>query len=399
MLKQNKQLLVSVIACMFSVLSAEEVKTDSLIVEMSHSTASEEKKPNGAMGPVLATNNPLPGRSSVSFDVGLILQQIRVSDTDFVNLHGSNPGTPFVGTPEKPFRFDITQRYQFNLSPGLRVALAYNSDFDNWKASAEFEWLPSVASVNEPTQTRQDGHYINTNYPEMYYPGNTRAPIFGNASARLQVNYYLLDLVLSRGAYLSKKFSFEPQFGLKATWIYYDTTQKTWNDTEGNDQDIPDGTSWLIRVFNDVWGVGPMMALDGNYFISSGFSIFTYGNFAVLFGEAKTTYYNGFVVAEEIPGNIKVEDLDRMMTLTLRGIVGLQYDTEVTAGEQHMRIRAGFDTRFYLQQFPRVNFYAYEKISDADAGGDTFEVVPTPVMEESGDFGMVGLLLDIAFTF
>ncbi|MCH9617772.1 MAG: hypothetical protein SP1CHLAM9_10920 [Chlamydiia bacterium] len=102
----------------------------------------------------------------------------------------------------------------------------------------------------------------------------------------------------------------------------------------------------------------------------------------------------GIVTIEKYPHTQKVKDLITVLCPTIRTIIGLQYDMDFFKETQHLKFRAGFDARYYFNQYPV-----------ADRQTDRINTVDDPALDsyanitENNSFGMVGLILDLGWDY
>jgi hypothetical protein len=346
-------------------------------------------KPNGCKGPTLCDSSPIIDGCGWHIDIGVIVEQMRVSNSAVYYTHGSGSSTN--PTWDNPSRYDVIKNPNFDLDAGVRVGIGYNAtEHDDWNISANFEYLHSQGSISSSSE----GHevYRPLNDVSIFYTEDTGSNFY-NANSSLSVDYYLLDIALSRGSYFSDRFSFEPFAGLKASWINYDASLRLQNDLNTADG-IPLTTSWLRRSFVNFWGVGPMAGINANHHLFVGWSIFSSSNFSVLFGESNFADGTGFVTIEKLPFSQHVTDVITVLCPTLRSIIGLQYDTDIFKETQHVKIRFGFDTRYYFNQYPVAARYADTVAIEGD-----LKLNAASAVIENGSFGMVGLILDLGWDY
>ncbi len=347
-----------------------------MLVALSFLSA-EDVKPNGCKGPSLCTDLPLEESCGFYFNVGLIYEQMRISNTTVAFEHTKSS----VGTVSSPIRLNNMLNLNFGMEPGFKFGVGYEHGHDDWQANASFEWLRSSASlakeVTAPT-------YLSSAYTTEQLP-------YDELNATLDVDYFLLDVYLSRGSFISKKYSFEPFAGFKASWIYYDTnTAFTHAPALGT---LP-GESTLFVSDVDFWGVGPMIGLNGNYHMCAGWSVFALSDFSILLGESALNYYDGIVSTESLPGQEQVVTTLIVASPTMRAVVGLQYEKYVMCDNQHLTLRAGFDARVYFNQYPVVN------ITDSAIYNGTVNIAYFhPTIINNNSFSMIGLLLDLGWSF
>ncbi len=332
--------------------------------------SAEDIKLNGCKGPTLCTDLPLVESCGFYFNVGLIYEQMRVSNT--MVAYDVVQGPASGGTASDPTTTHNMYNLAFNMEPGFKFGIGYEHGHDAWQVNASFEWLRSQGGFSQEVQ-------IPTVLKASY---DDESSSYLNGHSTLDIDYFLLDVYLSRGSFISKQYTLEPTAGFKATWLYYDTDTKfTEDQATSNPLAESQAQSYASKV--DFWGVGPMIGLNSNYHMCAGWSIFALSDFSILFGESVLNYYDGRVTIELLPGETKVATTLQVLCPTIRGVLGLQYERYTMCESQHLALRAGFDGRVYFNQYP-VTYRS----------GAT-----TPAIIENGAFGMVGLLLDLGWSF
>lgn len=287
-----------------------------------------------------------------------------------------------------------TIRFGFDVDAGLKIGAGYYFENDDWLLSANFEWLRSQANFN-----------VDANLPIYYRPyGYSTVAIsaadadytiyFQDVDASLDVDYYLLDVILAKGSYFSGSFTLEPYAGIQTSWISYYTNNFFRNNQAGSDDDFPEKSSWSSVTNVNFWGIGPEIGFNSSYYIMGGWSIYSTMNLAILFGQTKFLNMNGIVTILVDPTYNHTSDQNNVLCSTARTILGLQYDKDTYCDKQHLRLRIGFDARYILNQFPVVNYEAQHPYTSGSAFMFT-----APNIQENNTFGMVGLILDLAYDF
>ncbi|MCH9617773.1 MAG: hypothetical protein SP1CHLAM9_10930 [Chlamydiia bacterium] len=328
-----------------------------------------------------------------SFNVGLIAEQISMTGTEVADLITSQV-TGYEGGGSGLVITDTIQSIQFDMDLGLRIGLGYLLDHDDWMAKASFEWLSSKGSLFQ--DTTGGGTIFPYAIPSPFYDGNTIA--LSDVAAGLRVNYYLLDVELSKGVFFSKHFSYEPFAGIKASWINYIGDQ-SFRTVDMEDMAV--GTVFKRNTKVHFWGVGPMIGLHSNYFVVEGWSLFSSANVSVLFGEASTFNFVRLVPTGD-SGYLPELSYENSVAIcpTIRAIVGLQYDCLGYSEAQNMVFRIGFDGRYYFNQYPYLG-YTENPISVSGSAlpnyiSSTKSYIPTTLHNA---LGMIGLVADLVWHF
>lgn len=331
--------LLAVVLCNASTLFGAEDKMMSV-------------KPNGCKGPVLCPTFTIlddkgPCCHTYHVEVGLLYQQPGFS--------GMLSGTSFLGTVEPtaggPFQNQTITAMKECLpySLGLNVALGTLLPHDDWLLIARFDWLASNMSIT----------HDNTN--EFYMPNpNFNYDVMLNTSWDPNTNYFLsvlynanidiygLDVVLSRGGFISRCCSFEPFMGVKALW-YSDEQDIFYSNTTV----LTTRSAPSLTITQDNWGAGPMFGFNGEYHLTHGISLFSDSNIGVLYGSSTnvltsalspngTTITAAQVVTNNVPSNAC------QLYLPVRSIIGVKLSQYCLNDAHFIAVKLGYDARVVL---------------------------------------------------
>lgn len=331
-------------------------------------------KPNGCKGPTLCTSSPIIDGCGYYIEAGLLYEQMYFSHGDATIREVNVGGVADDFTPPAAHYHSCLMRYPFSLDPGLRVAIAKHLEHDDWTVKAAFEWLYSSARFKKSA-------VANTfYYPVLFEIVDSNQAV----NTKMKANYYLLDVTVSRGSFMSGRMCLRPMGGLKTAWLYADSTG---NWTEGANQGTEDHHE---TTSTKSWGIGPMFGFESNYHMCAGFSIFADMNVAVLLGSASESNANWNAIGSD--GTTTGADARRWcssgssMFTTARTALGLQYDRDCYDDAVHVMIKVGYDGRYYNN--------VYSAVRPGYGGGSD-----TRVGRSSGDWGMSGLILTLGLDF
>lgn len=358
---------------------------------LSGSLFADHTYPNGCKGPELCHSFPMVDSCALSVEVGAIVEQMRILNTDVIQVEiGGGAGTAASPSYEKKVLFT-----DFNLGAGVRVGLGSTFNHDEWRGRAQFEWISQTGKQNVSLDS---GFLVATNNTRYNNLSNSSLPNFTKADTALIVDYYLVDLLLSRGSYFSSNFSYEPFAGLKVAVINYE--KKNSFSSAENATAAAANTSWLNRAWTKFWGVGPMFGLNSDYSVCGGWSVFSSSNLAVLLGKTQIRDYIGYVTTETTPTSEYTRINDDVLTPTVRTILGLKYCQKVFEDKNHFAFRIGFDGRYYFNQYPIVERVPVAAVNTAATSG-TGNIVLEEISQLSdyGAFGMIGFVIDVAYDF
>lgn len=168
-------------------------------------TAEADIKPNCCIGPTLCGAGPKIDNcyDNLAWDleIDFILEQARLTGTQ----------TAYSFTEEGFTRFSRILRPSFDLEWGVTAGVGWLFSEDNWFLGARFDWLESTATSFKTGQIVPVNLSLNLGVDQGY----------SEFSSKLQVNYYMLDILLCRGSYISGCLAFDPHLGIKSAWFYY----------------------------------------------------------------------------------------------------------------------------------------------------------------------------------
>jgi len=372
--------------------------------------SAEGVKPDGCKGSNLCSSYPVVDSCNLQFDAGLLYQQMRVSGAEIANAVTERNTDTIPVVSENYVNFTNTNiRFGFDVGAGLKLGAGYYLKNDGLLFLANFEWLRSTASFDgefSPTII-----YLPSGYQSVYATTDAHDIVrFQEVAASLDVDYFLLDVVLAKGSYFSGSFTFEPFSGIQSSWISY-YTNKSFSNDANNINDEPNNSGgwlshsqmWVYLTNVNFWGVGPEIGFNASYSMMGGWSIYSTMNAAVIFGQTALFNANGIVNTDSEPTFNHASDSDSVVCPTTRAILGLQYDKNSYCNKRHVKVRLGFDARYIFNQYPTVNYsqeYLYNigVLMTSPPSIDTYTQA-RPNFEENMGFGMVGLIFDVALDF
>ncbi|MCP5506233.1 MAG: MOMP family protein [Chlamydiales bacterium] len=234
----------------------------------------------------------------------------------------------FAGTTEGGIQgaglgFNITARYktpEFEFSPGVRVSAGYDFGMSNWDVFARWTYHSTTANNSSSAQLAI--------FPiGEFYVSNSAQSLslaeFGKAKWHNHMN--VADFEMGYDYFFSDRFSFRPNFGLKAAWISMENdlsfTNLRIDSNEGGGQyiTVPD-----VSVLNKTewWGIGPAFGVDGNLHMGWGFSL--YGRIAgsLMYGSYDTKYKETDSLGTFL--EMKMDNYYRLRAMT-QMVIGLEW--------------------------------------------------------------------------
>jgi|GEM_PF-2450719 len=356
----------------------------------------------------LYTSYPVKDSVGLQLNLGIIYEQMRVGNAVAAESVIETDTLHIPSVPQDFINYNgVNQRFNFDMAVGLKAGVAYFFEPDGWLLSANVEWLSAQTTYAQ----QYDGitRYFPTDYPAVFSNVTAEFPLdFQAVNANFNIDYYLLDVVLSNGSYFSGAFTFEPFGGIQTSWINYYTYKQFSRDSNNSAQTnantngmLPANRSWVKLTNINFWGCGPEFGLNANYYLVKGFSVYSTLQLAILLGQ--TTLGDSTGIVENNPSTPTFQymgDTNNLMSPTTRAILGLQYDANMCNDTQHLKIRAGFDTRFYFNQHPVVR-YENQFLYDRNVTSNElyqYEIT-RPRIEENNTFSMVGLIVDVTYDF
>lgn len=292
------------------------------------------------------------------------------------------------------------QDIKFDFDSGYRVGIGYMAkDHDNWDLRAEY-----TRFQNDACRTDCECCPVPCPLPTMIpieYGYDFASFVSSSAentvlsSTRWKVDYDNVDLTLGRYFFVSRYVAFRPHFGGKASWIdqkksvdlhraaALDAAQVvdvvyTNSILDVVFGEIADTTLCIDDAKNDFWGVGPMIGIEGKWFLGSGLNLYALASGAALFGRFNVretvcvgaTGQNLFFDIVQCSGqfsqyceyaDLLSPDFSQCITQcfkydtfeivpTMRLGVGLAYDHPIRNQKNFISIRAGYEVQYYWRQ-------------------------------------------------
>ncbi len=281
------------------------------------------------------------------------------ASADFLYWKAAQPNLPsaFVNTGPLFQDLGFLTYIDFEWSPGVRVGLGWDTNYDGWSLNANWTWLrnKSNASVGYVTEVDVPAFPLFADFHGVHIPSiviatdisnvNTIVNIgFGSAKASWKMLYNMFDVVLSKPYSVSSKLDLTPSIGVQGGWIsrHLDLTY-----------DAQPFEVFLVQLNsqNKFWGVGPRMGLDTDWKLGNcGFEIF--GNFgsALLFGGSfqERLDNNGAEFGEDNT-NITTPSSTAQIAPTLQMVFGLGWNKCFNYGchDYYIDLDAAWEMNYY----------------------------------------------------
>jgi hypothetical protein len=317
------------------------------------------------------------------------------ADEDGLEYGTKMKATPLIGqsSTTKTELLDL----DFEWNPGFRAGIGYTFDrFDCWALNLNWTHIHNHAhrSSSALGMESQVGNVDTIISPWVNLLFELRAGA-SKASAHLHVHYDTLDLIFGRSLSLSKRFTLNPHFGLRAAWInqHY---KAEYNSVFILAESAPPFTREVtFKAKNDFNGYGLRAGAEFMCHLSRNWHIFSQLAGNILYGKFKVNMKNlndqglgeGSVLPQ--PLNFKaVEHLWRVRP-SFEESIGLGWDTFFRQSRSRLRLRAAYE----FTQWPNQNelFYTFYF-----RGQDTISSVP---IRSQGNLSFQGLRAGIQFDF
>ncbi|MCH9619029.1 MAG: hypothetical protein SP4CHLAM5_11740 [Chlamydiia bacterium] len=358
------------------------------------------RKPNDCTGPVLCSSLPLPGECEGCFcpwqvDIGLLYQRPAFSYMNSGFAYSpvyQNPTTTSSTAFENQTVQLLDEEYEYAV--GLTVGLGRALRHDNWFVGVNFGWINSTASTTHEDENilyRPSSEFAINSFIRSGFTIQTAH--FQKVIFAANTDIYDFNVHLSRGAYLTNHYSFEPFAGVHALWF---------NNTQTKNYEDPstDTTSrFILNSTQDNWGVGPMLGLNGQYYFTKNVSLFANSSVSVLYGEARykvvTTVTPNSAGSNVFTDSRVTTNPGKMLnvcSVPVRAIIGMKLAKYVMEGSHYIALKVGYDARAVLSA-------SSESILSQMYSINADSITTVQAKNIDNGFTMSGLYLDFMWSF
>lgn len=317
--------------------------------------AVESIKDNCCKGPVLCPTSPVLIEGGcdlrMHIDIGLLYQSPQYNGAVAGISYAPQFEASFAGSDDWVYQTETNLNRCFPYVLGVTASLGRYIEHDDFYLGARFDWLHATTSMEYDTNDTS-GYELrpNSNLNLAVTEGtafdpdeDTLTKIFYNG----EFEFYQLDLLLSRGSYHSKSFSYEPFAGIKALW--YEMDQKTSNYST----DFTGGNYLKWHEHQESWGAGPMFGFNALYHFTCKLALFSDSDIALLYGESRLK--NISTLVGEPGAAVTVDQVidhfnndNCQFYVPLRTILGVQLSDYCFDNRHYLAIKVGFDVRTIL---------------------------------------------------
>jgi hypothetical protein len=272
---------------------------------------------------------------------------------------------------DEPVIKSLEQEHSWD--PGVRASFSFPLFYDKWQMEFDYTYFRSAPDRLKKSDSSHS-IFASLVIPIIGINGN----VFANkVEGEWRLNMNIVDWLIKRPIYFSKNFEIRPAAGLRACFI----DQMIDVDYEDFRIDFPrDNTPQKVIGKSSVWGVGPSIGIEMDYFLPKHFSMFLNGFFSCEFGnfDLKTIYKKLLHAPEEAKIVIK-DDKQRVFSNVQMQIGFLK---EWNFGKHRsFELDAGWEMQIWWRQM-RMNW---------------FSTIPGP--PEGGDLTLSGPFLKAMFCF
>ncbi len=231
----------------------------------------------------------------------------------------------------------VNMTYKF--SPGFKLGLGYNFQYDNWTSYLEYTRFhyEKSTSVTRPSWASAQGFYwIRSNDLAREYEAN------------FKLELDILDLEFSRWEYRGKKILFNPFLGVKGGFIDQSYTFKA----------IFNSSYLLNTIKYDSYLIGPRIGFYTKWILSKNFSVKTKA--------AASLNYQKFHDMSASLTNLEIDD-DSTISPICEMLLGINLESYFKNNSRHFDIFAGYEAQVLWNQ----NMLVKERILSLNANADS----------------------------
>ena len=254
-----------------------------LIVAMLFVGAAFAIPPDPCLPKDVCCEEPAPGPFAFSYpkDVGLACPRDFYVHGEFLWMKGSEEGLEFgldnddtsdggLIFPLHPGKIKGFSRDsdEWDWRPGFRAGFGFNTMNDFWNISIDWTYIRIKSTID-----------VNNgglgNLRALWLPPSGTLGQIAQTSAKWSGDYNTMDIMIGKPYHVSRYFTSNPMFGIRAGWIDQDYLIRYFENQIERDV-------WLK---NDYWGAGLRGYYEAQFIIGSGFLIWGKAAFSLLFGK------------------------------------------------------------------------------------------------------------------
>jgi hypothetical protein len=228
----------------------------------------------------------LDAKSGMSVSVDALYWTVREESLAYAVVnHNSNPALFSDSTNGHGH----IQHFKFHWDPGFRVALGWDTGYDEWDLIAKWTWYRNKTSnsIHAETNPNSDGIVATWAAGVMGGGGGNFPKTFnaGKAEGHYTLLANLFDLELSRDLSLSRRLILHPILGVRGGELDQKFSVFYTDPPGGQPNSLIPGH---YRGECKIWGVGPSLGLNSKWLIPADFHLFGNLSGALLMGKGHT---------------------------------------------------------------------------------------------------------------
>lgn len=241
--------------------------------------------------------------------------------------------------------------------PGFKVGMGFNFDYDNWDMRVEYTWFHGK---NSNSSNGANGGRILSFWGT---PQLMDGLMFDTISSSWRLKMDIADFDLGRWQYVGTKYTVRPSFGVRANWIRQRVAVTPVRTTTNPPLSTPI-TETIVQKASS-WGLGPKVALDGNWNLGCGFRLFGNSEADLLFTDYTKLSYNDSDSAQPLaPVAVNQDKLYAVKPHVDLGL-GLGWGTYLDCNNWYMDFAFAWDFQVFFDQ------NMFRKFNDTTMFGST----------------------------
>jgi hypothetical protein len=148
----------------------------------------------------------------------------------------------------------------FDYQPGFKVAVGYNTNYDDWVGWAEYTWLHTSEA------TASTGVWDNSDWFAAGRVAGEPVDSVASVSANWKMHLDMLDVFFSRPYYQGTQLTVSPYAGIRALWI-----RQAFSVNDVSSALTSFAVNPRAKTKSNSWGIGPAAGAMGHWLLGMGF--------------------------------------------------------------------------------------------------------------------------------
>lgn len=260
----------------------------------------------------------------------------------------------------------------FNFKPSFTVTLGYNFGCDDWTLRGEYTWYHST---NKKTVIADDFAFFDESTANIspwwgIFKDTQRDVKYGQASEKWQLGMDLIDIDLGRSYYVGCNLTFYSNIGARLAFIHQNVDITYLGGFRDFSVDVPgllgDGSlveDKKIKNSSKSWALGPKFAVETNWILGCGFSLYGNAEVDLLFTRYTTlqekTKLSGTVVGiiDLIPFSFAISEKTKSKQKNVNSLrthldleLGFDWGTYFCCNKYYLDLAAGYTFQMFFDQ-------------------------------------------------